>query len=224
MPCDRWLGGMTSGLGMFGDRWLGGLASWSGRSDCGWLSCLSRGLGGPYPLGRLRRAAVAAMATVVAALGRSERRCAERRTGEPDECEFHEVVVHSAPSLSVCDLLSWFFEQAYLALTQSKEIAAAVSDRCRETSMQGQRFTQKANSSSCSIVPGRLSPEKRGKYSKNRFALLRQRRHQAALHATAIPPQEKEKISRLEGGRGRGGGGRPFLPSPRRAGARRHAV
>jgi hypothetical protein len=75
------------------------------------------------------------MATVVAAFGRGERRCAECRAGEPDECEFHEVVVHSAPSLSVCDLLSWFFEQDHLALTQSKEIVAAVSDRSRKNSI-----------------------------------------------------------------------------------------
>ena len=117
MPCGRWLGSMTGGLVPCG-RWLGGLARRSGRSGCGWLAglaggsgwlgCVWRGLGGPCLLGRLRRTAVAAMSTVIAALWRGERRCAECRAGEPDECEFHEVVVHSAPSLSVCDLLSWF--------------------------------------------------------------------------------------------------------------------
>ena len=118
MPRNRRLGNMTSGLMPRGRR-LGDLASrsgWpgrgrlvdlaggSGRSGCSWPGCLSRGLGGPCLMGRPRRAGVAAMSTVVAAPGRCERRCAECRAGESDECEFHEVVVHSAPSLSVFDL------------------------------------------------------------------------------------------------------------------------
>jgi hypothetical protein len=61
------------------------------------------------------------MATVVAALGRGERRCAECRAGEPDECEFHEVVVHSAPSLSVCDFLSWFSSKTISPLHKARK-------------------------------------------------------------------------------------------------------
>ena len=57
--------------------------------------------GSPRLLGRACRAAVAAGA---AAFRRCECRCAECRAGKPDECDFHEVVVHSTPSLSVCDL------------------------------------------------------------------------------------------------------------------------
>ena len=129
MPCNRRLRGMTSRLSMLGYGWLGGLASgccWLGGlasgscwPGCGWLAglaggssspggswlgCLSRCLGRSCLLSSLRRAGVAAVATVVATLGRGERRCAECRAGESDECEFHEVVVHSAPSLSVFDL------------------------------------------------------------------------------------------------------------------------
>ena len=94
-----------------------------------WFGCRSRALGSPRLLGRSCRVSVAALgrscrvsvaavgsprllgcpcrasvAAVVSAFRRSECRCAECRAGKSDECNFQEVVVHNAPSLSVCDL------------------------------------------------------------------------------------------------------------------------
>jgi hypothetical protein len=43
---------------------------------------------------------------MVTAIRRSECRCAECRAGDSDECEFHDVVVHGIPSLSVYDLMA----------------------------------------------------------------------------------------------------------------------
>ena len=67
--------------------------------------CRARLGGGPRGLWRVGhpcRAAVAAVVAVaVAAFRRGECHCAECRAGDSDECEFYEVLVHSAPSLSV---------------------------------------------------------------------------------------------------------------------------
>ena len=50
---------------------------------------------------------------------------AECRAGDSDECEFHEVVVHNAPSLSVFEVC----RRAHLALTSSKAARASFSDK-----------------------------------------------------------------------------------------------
>ena len=95
----------------------------TGRSSMlrrAWLGCRSCGLRCPRLLDRSCRASVAA---VVAAFRRSECRCAECRAGDPDECDFHDVVVHGIPSLSVCDLTA-----SPSRLTSSKENLASVSD------------------------------------------------------------------------------------------------
>ena len=85
-----------------------------------WLGCWSHRLRSTRLLDRSCRASVAAGA---AAFGRSECRCAECRAGDPDDCEFHDVVVHGIPSLSVCDLTA-----SPSRLTSSKENLASVSD------------------------------------------------------------------------------------------------
>ena len=92
-----------------------------GRSDMfrrAWLGCRSRDLRSPRLLGRSCSMSIAAVgsprllgrscrvsATVAgSAFRRRECRCAECRAGDSDECEFHEVVVHSTP-LAFC---LWF--------------------------------------------------------------------------------------------------------------------
>ena len=50
---------------------------------------------------------------------------AECRAGDSDECEFDEVVVHNAPSLSVFEVC----RRAHLALTSSKAARVSVSDK-----------------------------------------------------------------------------------------------
>ena len=107
------------------------MMSRSGMFHHVWFGCRSPAVGSPRLLGRAYRVSVAAVwsprlyrasvtalrstrllgcssrmsvAAVVPALRRSECGCAECRAGKPDESEFQEVVVHSAPSLSVCDL------------------------------------------------------------------------------------------------------------------------
>ena len=97
MPCYGRRIRMTGGSSMLSRAWLS--RAWLG---CAWLGCRSRDLRRPRLLGRSCRSSVAAMVT---ALRRSDCRCAECRAGDPDDCEFHEVVVHGIPSLSVCGLV-----------------------------------------------------------------------------------------------------------------------
>ena len=82
----------------------------TGRSSMlrrAWHGCWSRRLRSPCLLDRSCRVSVAAMVTaMVTAIRRSECRCAECRAGDSDECEFHDVVVHGIPSLSVYDLMA----------------------------------------------------------------------------------------------------------------------
>ena len=109
MPCDGRSIDMTGRSGMLRRDWLGcrprGLRGLR-LLDRPWLGCRPRGLRSLRLLGRPCRASAAAVVAMVtaavAASWRSERRCAECRADDSDECEFHEVVVHSAPSLSVC--------------------------------------------------------------------------------------------------------------------------
>ena len=82
MPCDGRLTDMTCRNGTHCRAW----------PDC----CRSCDMRGPRLLGHPCRAPVAA------ASWRSGRCHAGCRAGHPDECEFHEVVVHGAPSLSAC--------------------------------------------------------------------------------------------------------------------------
>ena len=101
MPCDG--------------RWID-MTSWSGMLHRVGPGCWSRSLSDPRRLrcdrpGRrscglrrprwLRRPCRASAGAVVSASRRSECRCAECCACNSDECEFHEVRVHSAPSLSV---------------------------------------------------------------------------------------------------------------------------
>ena len=87
-----------------GDAWFGcgscELGSARPRGGA-WSGCRSRKLRSPHLLGHSCRAAVAAARP---AFRCGERRCAECRAGDSEECEFHAVVVHSTPSLSVGDL------------------------------------------------------------------------------------------------------------------------
>lgn len=115
MPCYGRRIWMTGGSSMLSRAWLS--RAWLG---CAWLGCRSRDLRRPRLLGRSCRSSVAAMVT---ALRRSDCRCAECRAGDPDDCEFHDVVVHGIPSLSVCGLTA-----SSSRLTLGKENLASVSD------------------------------------------------------------------------------------------------
>jgi len=121
MPCGGWAG-------------RGGMMSRAG--PC----CRSRGMmsrAGPrcWPrsmrrstcrLGRPSWASVAARtAARMTTPGSGECCRAECRAGDSDECEFHEVVVHNAPSLSVLS----FDGRAHLALTPSKAARVSVPDK-----------------------------------------------------------------------------------------------
>ena len=133
MRCSSRLPDMMGRSGMFRRTWLGcgsrnmrrprllGYA-WPGRRSHRlrsprmlgrtWLDCRSRELRCPRMLGRSYRASVAA---TVSAFRCSERRSAECRAGDSDECEFHEVVVHSTPSLSVSYLTGEFISPLHQA-------------------------------------------------------------------------------------------------------------
>ena len=77
-------------------------------------------------LGRPCRASVAARtAARMTTPGSGECCRAECRAGDSDECEFDEVVVHNAPSLSVFEVC----RRAHLALTSSKAARASFSDK-----------------------------------------------------------------------------------------------
>ena len=85
-----------------------------------------RGMRSTRRLGRPCRASVAARtATGMTTPGSGECCRAECRAGDSDECEFHEVVVHNAPSLSVFEVC----RRAHLALTSSKAARMSVSDK-----------------------------------------------------------------------------------------------
>lgn len=122
VPCEARLIDMMGRCSMLRRSWLGYGSrelrsarplgdAWFGCGSCelgsacprggAWSGCRSRKLRSPHLLGRSCRTSVAAARS---AFRCSERRCAECRAGDSDECEFHEVVVHSTPSLSVGDL------------------------------------------------------------------------------------------------------------------------
>ena len=100
VPCEGRLIDMMGRSDMLRHAWLGCRSRELGIRRT-WLGCRSRELRSPHLLGRSCRTSVAAARS---AFRCSERRCAECRAGDSDECEFHEVVVHSTPSLSVGDL------------------------------------------------------------------------------------------------------------------------
>ena len=80
----------------------------------------------PRRLGRPCRASVAARTTAGMTTPGSGECCrAECRAGDSDECEFDEVVVHNAPSLSVFEVC----RRAHLALTSSKAARVSISDK-----------------------------------------------------------------------------------------------
>ena len=97
MPCNSRLLDMRGRRGMLRRTWLG-CGSRNMRSPRllwhAWPTGRPRELMSPRLLGRSCRTSVTA---VVSAFRRSECRCAECRAGDSDECEFHEVVVHSTP-------------------------------------------------------------------------------------------------------------------------------
>ena len=99
MPCGgrAGRGGMMSRAGP-GCRPRGMMSrAGPGRRPCGMRS--------PRRLGRPCRASVAARtAARMTTPGSGECCRAECRAGDSDECEFHEVVVHNAPSLSVFEV------------------------------------------------------------------------------------------------------------------------
>lgn len=85
--CDMWHGMVRPGMvHVHGRPWR--------RSCCGWSWRLAR------RKRSVRRHGGTPVAAVVVASGRSKRRRAEYRAGDSSYCEFHDVVVHSAPSLS----------------------------------------------------------------------------------------------------------------------------
>ena len=104
VPCEARLIDMMGRCSMLRRSWLA-CRSRELRSPRllgrAWFGCRSRELRSPRLLGRACRASGTAARP---AFRCSERRCAECRAGDSDECEFHEVVVHSTPSLSVGDL------------------------------------------------------------------------------------------------------------------------
>ena len=97
---------------------------------CGMMSragpCGMRSRSTTRRLGRPCRASVAAR-TAARMTTPGRRACcrAECRAGDSDECEFDEVVVHNAPSLSVFEVC----RRAHLALTSSKAARVSVSDK-----------------------------------------------------------------------------------------------
>ena len=105
---------------------------WVGRAGRSGMMC--RAVPGCRPCGMMSRGPClldcpwrvsARMAAGVTAPWRRACCRAECRAGDSDECEFHEVVVHNAPSLSVLR----FDGRAHLALTSSKAARVSVSDK-----------------------------------------------------------------------------------------------
>ena len=105
VPCEARLIDMMGRCSMLRRSWLAcrsrELGSARPRGGA-WSGCRSRKLRSPHLLGCSCRASGTAARS---AFRCSERRCAECRAGDTDKCEFHEVVVHSTPSLSVGDLM-----------------------------------------------------------------------------------------------------------------------
>ena len=124
MPCDGRLVGRAGRSGMMSRAGPGcrsrGMMCRAG-SGC-WL----RGMRSTRRLGRPCRVSVAARTAARTTTPGSGECCrAESRAGDSDECEFHEVVVHNAPSLSVFEVC----RRAHLALTSSKAARATFSDK-----------------------------------------------------------------------------------------------
>ena len=103
--CDMWHGIVRPGMvHVHGRPWRRSWRRWPWhrsccrrpwrRSCCGWSWRLAR------RKRSVRRHGGTPVAAVVVASGRSKRRRAEYRAGDSSYCEFHDVVVHSAPSLS----------------------------------------------------------------------------------------------------------------------------
>ena len=122
MPCDGRLVGRADRSGMMSRAGSccrpRGMMCRAGSRPCG--------MGSMSWLGRPSWASVAARtAARMTTPGSGECCRAECRAGDSDECEFDEVVVHNAPSLSVFEVC----RRAHLALTSSKAARVSVSDK-----------------------------------------------------------------------------------------------